>query len=147
MCDSNQSPRVANPNAADTSDVERPKVGSVSYEGAGIYQCANAGDIAITFDDGPSHYTSHLLDRLDAYNAKATFFITGNNLGKGMINDPSTGYPDMIKRMHASGHQIASHTWSHQNSSQTSAEQWREQMVWNEIAINDILGFFPTYMR
>lgn len=34
---------------------------------------------------------------VQSYGAKATFFITGNNLGKGMINDPSTPYPDIIK--------------------------------------------------
>ncbi|KAJ2905196.1 hypothetical protein MKZ38_006102 [Zalerion maritima] len=141
-CDSNQQP-----SGVDTSGADRTHIGSVSYNGAGIYDCVTTGDIAITFDDGPYSYTSDLLDILDNYNATATFFITGNNLGKGMINDESTGYPAIINRMHNTGHQIASHTWSHQNSSQTSEEQWTKQMVWNEIALNDILGFFPTYMR
>ncbi len=49
--------------------------------------------------------------------------------------------------MHAEGHQIASHTWSHQNASQLTNTQFTNQMVWNEIALNSILGFFPTYMR
>ena len=49
--------------------------------------------------------------------------------------------------MAAEGHQIASHTWSHQNFSQMSTTQAQNQMVWNEIAFNDILGYFPTYMR
>lgn len=49
--------------------------------------------------------------------------------------------------MHAEGHQIASHTWSHQNASQLTNTQYTNQMVWNEIALNSILGFFPTYMR
>lgn len=49
--------------------------------------------------------------------------------------------------MHAEGHQIASHTWSHQNASQLTNHQYTDQIVWNEIAFNDILGFFPTYMR
>lgn len=49
--------------------------------------------------------------------------------------------------MHAEGHQIASHTWSHQNASQLTTAQYRNQIIWNEIAINSILGFFPTYMR
>jgi peptidoglycan/xylan/chitin deacetylase (PgdA/CDA1 family) len=41
-------------------------------------------DVAFTFDDGPYNYTSDLLDKLLAYNAKATFMVTGNNLGKGI---------------------------------------------------------------
>ncbi len=49
--------------------------------------------------------------------------------------------------MHAEGHQIASHTWSHQNASQLTSTQFTNQMVWNEIALNSILGFFPAYMR
>lgn len=49
--------------------------------------------------------------------------------------------------MHAEGHQIASHTWSHQNANLLTKTQFTDQMVWNEIALNSILGFFPTYMR
>jgi len=49
--------------------------------------------------------------------------------------------------MVAEGHQVASHTWSHQNASQLSKEQFTDQILWNEIALNDILGFIPTYMR
>lgn len=52
------------------------------YGSDGVYDCANAGDMALTFDDGPFIYTSHIMDLLDKYNAKATFFITGINNGK-----------------------------------------------------------------
>ncbi|KAL2271642.1 hypothetical protein VTJ83DRAFT_1013 [Remersonia thermophila] len=141
-CDGNQ-----RPSGPDTSGVARPRVGNVPYGGAGIYDCVNPGHVALTFDDGPYIYTSALLDKLKAYGARATFFVTGNNLGKGQINDPSTIYPAIIRRMHAEGHQIASHTWSHQDASQLTDEQFRNQMVWNEIALNSLLGFFPTYMR
>jgi peptidoglycan/xylan/chitin deacetylase (PgdA/CDA1 family) len=48
----------------------------------GIYDCQNAGEIALTFDDGPFIYTSHILDVLAQYNASAAFFITGNNNGE-----------------------------------------------------------------
>lgn len=63
----------------------------------GIYNCVVNGDIAITFDDGPYTFTADLLDKFKAHNATATFFITGNNLGKGMINDPSTPWPGVIR--------------------------------------------------
>lgn len=141
-CDGNKKPV-----GPDTFSVERTKVGKILYGGAGVYECVKTGDIALTFDDGPYIYTGDLLDKLKSYGAKATFFLTGNNLGKGQINDPKTMYPAMIRRMHADGHQIASHTWSHQNASQLTNTQFTNQMVWNEIALNSILGFFPTYMR
>ncbi|TPX11180.1 uncharacterized protein E0L32_000998 [Thyridium curvatum] len=141
-CDGNQ-----RPSGVDTSTVARPHLGDVLYGGLGIYDCDKAGDIALTFDDGPYDYTGDLLDKFADYGAKATFFITGNNLGKGMINDASKPWAGFIKRMIAEGHQVASHTWSHENSSAVSQQQWRDQMIYNEIAFNDILGFFPTYMR
>jgi hypothetical protein len=103
--------------------------------------------VALTFDDGPYLYTSHILDLLDKYDAKATFFITGNNLGKGEIDDPTKPWADLIKRMHKTGHQIGSHTWSHQDLSLMSDERRMNQMIYNEMALRNILGFFPTYMR
>ncbi|KAL8350384.1 hypothetical protein RB601_001230 [Gaeumannomyces tritici] len=135
------------PKGSDTSGVARTKVGNVPYGGLGIYDCVNNGDIAITYDDGPYLYTNDLLNTLKKYNAFATFFITGNNLGKGQLNDPATPWPAILKRMAAEGHQIASHTWSHQNASQLNAAQMKEQMIYNEIAIANVLGYFPTYMR
>lgn len=141
-CDANKKP-----SGVDTTSIPRPKLGTALYGGAGIYDCVNPGHIALTFDDGPYIYTNDLLDKLKSYGAKATFFITGNNLGKGMINDPATIYPAILKRMHAEGHQIASHTWSHQNASQLTNTQFTNQMIWNEIAFNSVLGFFPAYMR
>lgn len=89
-----------------TLNVSRPLIGNVSYDSAGIDHCKNPGAVALTFDDGPYNYTSHLLDVLAAYGSKATFFITGNNLGKGQIDIEETGWPDIIRRMHADGHQV-----------------------------------------
>ncbi|KAI0392311.1 carbohydrate-binding module family 18 [Xylariaceae sp. FL0594] len=141
-CDGNQKP-----SGVDTSTIARPKVGNVPYGGAGIYDCVNDGDIALTFDDGPWNYTNDLLDKLAKYQAKATFFITGTNLHKGKINDPKLPWASVIQRMAAEGHQVASHTWSHENYSQLTTTQFQNQIYWNEIALNDILGYIPTYMR
>lgn len=103
--------------------------------------------IALTFDDGPYIYTSDILDILKASGVPATFFITGNNLGKGAIDSTAT-WSNLITRMHNEGHQIASHTWSHQDlSTQVTAAQRLNQMYYNEMAFRNILGFFPTYMR
>jgi peptidoglycan/xylan/chitin deacetylase (PgdA/CDA1 family) len=54
--------------------------------------CKNDKQIALTFDDGPFNFTMHLLDVLASYGAKATFFVTGNNMGKGQIDIEETGY-------------------------------------------------------
>ncbi len=60
---SNNGVQNQKPAGADTSKVARPKVGAVPYGGAGIYDCLNAGEIAVTFDDGPYLYTNDLLDK------------------------------------------------------------------------------------
>ena len=59
------------------------------------------GIIYLTFDDGPGDYTNTLLDTLDKYEVKATFFVTGRG-------DDAT-----IKREYDEGHTVALHTWSH----------------------------------
>jgi peptidoglycan/xylan/chitin deacetylase (PgdA/CDA1 family) len=135
------------PEGTSTLTVARPHLGSIPYGGDGIYDCFVPGTIALTFDDGPGAYTSNILDTLDAYNAKATFFITGINNGKGEIDDPGLPWAALIRRIYASGHQIASHTWSHQDLSIITAQQRQDQMVKNEMALRNILGFFPIYMR
>lgn len=53
--------------------MERPKLGDVPYGGAGIYDCVNAGEIALTFDDGPYIYTNDLLDKLKVRNHTVTY--------------------------------------------------------------------------
>lgn len=57
--------------------------------------------VYLTFDDGPGPYTEQLLDVLDAYNVKATFFVVG------------TAYSDLIAEEFARGHSIGIHTASH----------------------------------
>lgn len=73
--------------------------------------------------------------------------MTGINNGKGQIDNASTIYPAIIRRMYADGHQLASHTWSHQDLSAITQQQRKDQMYKLERALSNIVGFFPTYMR
>lgn len=134
------------PAGGDTSSIPRPRFGNVPY-GVDITECVKKGQMALTFDDGPYIYTSELLDILKANQVKATFFVVGNNGAKGQIQDASSGYPPIIRRMVAEGHQVGSHTWSHQDLELVTAEQRRAQIVNNEIALKSILGVIPTYFR
>lgn len=141
-CDANKTPAGTN-----TSTLNRSPLGNIDVGGAGIYSCENDGDVALTFDDGPEGYTSDLLDILARYNAKATFFITGINNGKGEIDDNSLQWPSVIQRMYSENHQVASHTWSHADLSAVTSSRRRDEMVKNEMAFRNILGRIPTYMR
>lgn len=60
--------------------------------------------LALTFDDGPGEYTDELLDCLEENNAKATFFMLGQNV---------SSYPDTVKKMQEIGCEIGSHSWDH----------------------------------
>lgn len=62
-------------------------------------------EIYLTFDDGPiPGLTEWILDTLDRYNAKATFFCVGENILK---------HPNIFDRILKEGHQVANHTQNH----------------------------------
>lgn len=103
--------------------------------------------MALTFDDGPYLYTNQMLGLLASLNVKATFFVAGNNRGKGRIDDPANPWAGILRRMHADGHQLASHTWTHRDLNKVNKIiQWTE-IVYNEMAFRNVFGWFPTYMR
>ncbi|KAH7072529.1 hypothetical protein FB567DRAFT_538323 [Paraphoma chrysanthemicola] len=133
------------PAGTNTSSVSRDKVGTLAYGGDGIFGCVTPGTVALTYDDGPqTAFTSHILDLLKSYNAKATFFMTGNNINKGQID---IKHREVMKRVDDEGHQIASHTWTHLDLSKISSLDRKNQMWMNEMAIRNVLGKIPTYMR
>ena len=64
--------------------------------------------VAITFDDGPNqNMTPKVLDALDKYNAKATFFCIGKHIETS---------PNIFKTIINKGHTIGNHTYSHANT-------------------------------
>ncbi|KDN69886.1 putative polysaccharide deacetylase [Colletotrichum sublineola] len=109
--------------------------------GVAISKCTVPGDFALTFDDGPFTYTSHVLDLLAEAGAKATFFINGKNWGD--IND----FQDAVKRMDAEGHQIGSHTFSHPDLATLGDAEIIHEMTSLEDSLVNIIGKYPTYMR
>lgn len=96
------------------------------------------GAVAVTFDDGPGGHTARLLDALKQYDVKATFFVQGQFVEK---------YPDLIRRMHQEGHQVANHTYSHAYLSKVDETTRRLQLSKASDAIEKVLGFRPTLMR
>ncbi|KAJ4159426.1 uncharacterized protein LMH87_008328 [Akanthomyces muscarius] len=134
------------PSGPSTEDVPREQIGSVPY-GTIITTCRDLGLMALTFDDGPDIYTSQILDILKSYNVKATFFIAGNNRNKGPMDDPSRPWADVLRRMHADGHHLASHTWTHRSLDKVNKTIQYSEMIYNEMAFRNIFGWIPVYMR
>ena len=89
--------------------------------------------VFLTFDDGPTkEVTPHILDILDKYNIKATFFVLGTRVKQN---------PDILKREYETGHYIANHGYSHKYSSvYKSADAVLEEYNRTENAIRDALG-------
>ena len=72
--------------------------------------------IYLTFDDGPTpEITEWVLQELEKYNAKATFFCIGNNIEK---------YPEIFKKVINQGHSIGNHTFDHLNGWKTSTVEY-----------------------
>lgn len=61
--------------------------------------------VYLTFDDGPSANTDRILDILNQYGVKATFFVVGKD-----------GYADQYRRIVEDGHTLAMHSYSHKYS-------------------------------
>lgn len=81
--------------------------------------------IYLTFDDGPCYYTKQILDTLDKYNIKATFFVTNQ----------ISGYQNMIAEEARRGHTIGVHSKTHQWNIYNSLDSY-----WNDFnQMNDII--------
>lgn len=95
--------------------------------------------IAITFDDGPhGTNTYQILEILKKYNAKATFFMLGQNVA---------AYPDVVRAVAESGSEIAMHSWDHPNLTKCTSTQISEQFEATSNAIFNITGQRPTLIR
>lgn len=96
--------------------------------------------IALTFDDGPStSYTSQILDILEKYNAKATFFVNGYQLG--------TSKASLLQRMVEMGCEIGNHTQDHKRMTELSAEELYEQIVMVNDMVRKLCGYNITLLR
>ena len=93
--------------------------------------------VYLTFDDGPSIYTNDILNILDKYNVKATFFVTCS----GDING-------LAKKILDKGHTLALHTCTHKYSNIYSSEDAYFNDL-NEIStrVENITGYKSKYIR
>ena len=95
--------------------------------------------IAFTFDDGPnSKTTNKLLDNLDKYNARVTFFVVGNRVKT---------YEDTLKRAYDMGNLIGSHTYSHKNLFELNNNQIVDEIKKTNNVIKEVTGSNTLYLR
>lgn len=95
-------------------------------------------EIYMTFDDGPTPgVTDKVLDLLQSYNAKATFFCLGKNV--------ENNYP-IFSRIKEEGHAIGNHTWDHLDGWKTSDFTYLKSILKAHKVIQSSL-FRPPYGR
>ena len=93
---------------------------------------SDPGQMALTFDDGPNDpYTQRLLDLLAQYRAKATFFLIGKYVRQR---------PEIARAIHAAGHAIGNHTYSHPNLIFVPAARLRQELDDCRKALEDAIG-------
>jgi peptidoglycan/xylan/chitin deacetylase (PgdA/CDA1 family) len=107
--------------------------------GLGVNKDASSQGISLTFDDGPDpEYTPQLLDLLNKYKIKATFFVLGSKAKQ---------HPELIIRMHQEGHLIGVHNYLHRANALMTPWKVRLQLMHSIRTIEKIIGVTPVYYR
>jgi len=104
-----------------------------------LKEFSNKKLIAFTFDDGPSYIsTNKLLDNLDKYDARVTFFVVGNRVNN---------YKDTLKRAYDMGNLIGSHTYSHKNLLKLDDYEVINEIRKTNEVIEEVTGSKTIYLR
>lgn len=94
--------------------------------------------VYLTFDDGPSYNTEKILDILDRYDAKATFFVTGR----------SPEYRDSIRDAYERGNTIGLHTMTHDyDKVYASEDAFFDDLEQVGEVVREQIGFVPYLTR
>ena len=117
------------------------KIYAVSTSNRAVYQSneKESKKIAITFDDGPHpRNTPQILEILEKYGIKATFFVIGIN---------AKNYPEALSGVISKGHEIGNHTYSHNVLKSKSKEEIRKEIIDTEKEIAKGSDFSTTLIR
>lgn len=95
--------------------------------------------LALTFDDGPSQWTSTVRELLREHEARATFFLIGARVRER---------PDEVRQIVADGHEVGSHTLTHPRLTDISDdEEIRAEIAGGVEALAEVLGEAPRLFR
>ncbi len=99
----------------------------------------NENKVAISFDAAwGNEQTDTLLDILDSYNVKSTFFLVGDWVDK---------YPESVKKIAEHGHDVGNHSNSHPHMTQMSNDAMIEEITACNQKIENTIGKSPTLFR
>lgn len=96
-------------------------------------------EIALTFDDGPDRrYTVPVLDILDRYQVKATFFLEGAKVEQAR---------ELVREIAGRGHALGNHFYSHDHFVFKRRETLRDQLRRTAALIGETVGLAPGLVR
>lgn len=121
---------------------------ATSYQGVvsgnSNVKCARVLDltkpmVALTYDDGPSNSaTTKILDTLEKYNSRATFFVVGSRVGS---------YKSQVQRAYKLNCEIGNHTYNHKTLTSLSASTILSELSKTSSKIESVTGEKPVLMR
>lgn len=95
--------------------------------------------VALTYDDGPySPVTNRILDTLEKYNGRATFFIVGSRV---------SSYEECLKRSVSLGCEIGNHTYNHTILTSVNADKIKSEINSTNNAVKKVTGISPVVVR
>jgi peptidoglycan/xylan/chitin deacetylase (PgdA/CDA1 family) len=98
-----------------------------------------AGEVYLTFDDGPTPaWTPRVLELLARYRARATFFVIGRN---------AAAHPELVRQAYAAGHGVGNHTWSHRRLTRLGEGALAAEVGATSAAIQRAIGAPPQCLR
>lgn len=128
--------------AATAATVTRSGFGrAATYPRPAVFRLApvDRGQVVyLTFDDGPTQYTPQILDLLKKHNAKATFFVVGQQVSKRSRT---------VARAYREGHAVENHTWNHPTLTRLTWAQFRSQIARTNGAVKKTTGNAPECVR
>jgi len=90
----------------------------------------------LSFDDGPNvSVTEKVLEILNKYQAKASFFCNGAN---------TEIYPEILQKIKNNGHTVGSHSFSHLDAFKVPGKKWMQD-AYKKSPVRDSFFFRPPY--
>jgi peptidoglycan/xylan/chitin deacetylase (PgdA/CDA1 family) len=123
----------------ESADPDPVKPGDADAADSSETKASGGKVIYLTFDDGPAvSYTKRILDLLDEYDAKATFFELGEN---------AKAHPQLTRSVVARGHALGSHTWNHKDLRNLRPKNLNRQITRTSAELTKIGGRPITCLR
>ena len=127
------------PSSDGTMDMESDYVSEVVVDAQNPEDIQGTRYVYLTFDDGPSSSTADILDILQRYDVKATFFVCGK---------PDARYTAAYKRIVDEGHTLGMHSYSHKYGViYESLDSFRADLDKLRVFLYETTGVWSKYYR